>query len=348
MSILEVPDDLWRVIASLSQDDLGGVLRLRLVNKRLNHAMKHPSVVSYLEFTFSHNRESALVRVNGRYRPMPPDELGPLMAGVRRASINTINTWHSLAHQLYNLRHLELYHSALSRLPKSLDTLSLWWCRGRPDADFRCRNLNVASSPFFDFNSLSRMTWLESLKLQRAKFSSLNFVKPLTGLRKLLVSRCHSLVDVKDVGSLINLQALTIDDCPLLVDIDSLSYLTNLTELNLLECDQITPQDVQRIVDRLPKLKRMSILHRTIQQLTLAKVPNLTCLRLSNCIELTDLCELPVGIIELDLHYCSKLTDFSELARLVNLREWDLRGTNCHYLELRTMNEKLGTAACRQ
>jgi Leucine-rich repeat (LRR) protein len=334
MSISAVPDDLWRAIAALSQDDLGGVLRMRLVNKQLNHAMKHPSVVSYLYFAFSHNQESPLVRVNGCFRPMPPEGLGPLMAGVRRALINSTYTWQSLAHKLSNLRHLELYHSALSGLANSLETLSLWSCRGRPDADFRRRNLNVASCPFFDFNSLSRMTWLESLDLQRAKFSSLNFVKPLAALRRLLVSRCHSLVDVNDLRSLTNLQALTIKDCPMLVDIDSLSYLTNLTELNLLQCHQIKPQDVQLIVDRLPKLKRMSILHHTIQQLTLAKVPNLTFLHMSNCIELTDLCELPVGIVELDLHNCSKLTDFSELARLVNLREWDLSGTNCHYLEL--------------
>ena len=86
---MPLPDDLWRVIATFSEDELQGILRLRLVNKQFAKFMKHPSVVWRLHLNFSYHRGSISVMVSdGCYRSMAHDGLGPLTAGVRNATIH--------------------------------------------------------------------------------------------------------------------------------------------------------------------------------------------------------------------------------------------------------------------
>jgi hypothetical protein len=331
---MRLPDDLWRVIATLSEDDLVGVLRLRLVNKQFARLMKHPSVISHLHFNFAFHREVPLVMVSDVcfHRAMPPDWLGPLTVGVRRASIHNVDPDQSFK-ILNNLRHLTVYHSTLGDLPGFLETLSLYGCHVNPDVNLRhCKTLEINYCASFDFNRVSDIVWLESLKLKEDPICNLSFAKPLSSLRELHVSQCRPLVDVSAIMGLLSLQALWFEYCPLLVDIDALFQLSNLTQLSLLECHAIKPQDVQRAVDRLPMLSQLAILHHELKELALGNLPHLICLCLYDCIKLTDLHELPIGIIELNLEHCYTLTDFSELARLVHLQDANLWGTCIRFL----------------
>ena len=258
---------------------------------------------------------------------------------------DSLQSWTNI---LTNLQHLKLYHTVLTELPFHLDTLSLHWCHVHPHVEFHCKILHVNYCTLFDVNRLSQMTWLENVKLNGITIYNLEFAKHLEGLRGLFVSRCRSLADVSDLQSLIGLQSLTLEYCPQLVSIESVSHLTNLTELDLLECHRIKTQHVQLVVDRLPKLKHLSILHHTLQKLTLSKVPDLTYLCLYDCVELTDLCELPAAIIELNLENCSELTDFSDLARLVHLQELNLWGTKISALPNLASLRMLNVAKCCQ
>jgi Leucine-rich repeat (LRR) protein len=277
---------------------------------------------------------------------MPADALGALTAGVRNATIHNGDSLQSWTNILTNLQHLKLYHTVLTELPFHLDTLSLHWCHVHPHVEFHCKILHVNSCTLFDVNRLSHMTWLENLKLNGITIYSLEFAKHLEGLHGLLVSRCRSLADVSDLQRLIGLQTLTLEYCPQLINIESVSHLTNLTELDLLECHQIKTQHVQLVVNRLPKLKHLSILHHTLTKLTLSKMPHLTYLCLYDCVELTDLRELPATIIELNLENCSELTDFSELARLVHLRDLNLWGTKISALPNLASLRMLNVAKC--
>lgn len=329
---MQLPDDLWRVIATFSEDELLGMVRLRLVNKQFARLMRHPSVVSHLHFNFTFLRKVPLVVVDETHS-VPHDCLGSLTAGVRSASVHNANSVQSFA-WLNNLKRLHLYHSSLDRLPFSLETLSLNWCHINHDVKFPdalCKKFHINYCSSFDMNRVSHMTWLESLKLKDAgTISSLHFAQPLTSLHELCVSQCHSLVDVSTLTCLAGLKKLTLEDCPQLMDIESLVSLTNLTELKLLECHRV--KDVQRIVDRLPKLQRLSILHHRLEKLTIAQLLNLTFLCLYDCIRLVDLRELPLGIIDLNLEHCYRLADFSELARLVHLQDLNAESTSISFL----------------
>jgi hypothetical protein len=339
---MQLPDDLWRVIATFSEDELLGMVRLRLVTKQFARLMRHPSVVSHLHFNFTFLRKVPLVVVDETHS-VPHDCLGSLTAGVRSASVHNANSVQSFA-WLNNLKRLHLYHSSLDRLPFSLETLSLNWCHINHDVKFPdalCKKFHINYCSSFDMNRVSHMTWLQSLKLKDAgTISSLHFAQPLTSLHELCVSQCRSLVDVSAFLSLRGLKKLTLEDCPQLMDIESLASLTNLDELKLLECHEA--KDVQRIVDRLPKLQRLSILHHRLEMLTLAQLPNLTFLCLYDCIRLVDLRELPLGIIDLNLENCYRLADFSELAKLVHLQELNMWHTMISALpnlpSLRTLN----------
>ena len=332
---MKLPDDLWRVIVTFSEEDLLGLLRLRLVNKQFNHAMKHPSVVSDMHFNFTFHRKVASCIVSDvRSRTMPHDWLGPLTVGVRRASIHNAEPFQSLA-MLSNLQHLTLFHSCIGSLPMELETISLNWCYTNHGAEFQralCKTLEINYGAYFDFDLVSHMVWLENLKLKDAPISNLNFAQTLESLRSLCVSECRQLENVSAVKSLLSLQTLQLQYCPQLVDIDSLVQLTSLTELSLLECHNIKSQDVQSVVNRLPKLTHLWILHHGLKELTLANLPNLTHLCLYDCIELIDLREWPIGLLELNLENCYRLADFSELTRLFHLRDLNLESTSISVL----------------
>ena len=276
---MRLPDDLWQVIATFSENALSGILRLRLVNKQFDRLMRHPSVLSHLQFEFKCNFKNPLVMVDGISYRMIQDSFFPLTGGVRRASVHDADSVQRFA-WLNNLKHLNLYYSSFDCLPFSLETLSLNWCHVNQDVKFPdalCKKLYISYCSPFDINRVSNMTWLESLTLKAdGTISSLDFAQRLTSLHELCVSQCRSLVDVSALTCLHGLKKLTLEDCPQLMDIESFTHLTNLTELKLLECHQA--KDVQRIVEQLPKLKRLSILHHGLEKLTLAQLPNLTYL----------------------------------------------------------------------
>ena len=66
-------DDLWRLIATFSEDELVGILKLQRVNRQFRVLMRHPSVVSHLKLRFNcFTKEKGQVEVAcGRMRFMP-------------------------------------------------------------------------------------------------------------------------------------------------------------------------------------------------------------------------------------------------------------------------------------
>jgi hypothetical protein len=119
-----------------------------------------------------------------------------------------------------------------------------------------------------------------------------------------------------------------------------------LTELKLLECHRANAHDVQLVVDRLPKLTHLSILHHRLAELTLSNLPLLTYLCLYDCVKLVRLRELPRGLLELNLANCSALTGFSELSRLVRVQNLNLWGTMVRALPNLAALQALNVSNC--
>jgi len=325
-----VPDDLLRVVASFSEQDLLGILRLRLVNRQFSRAMRQPSAVSHLFFTFIfHHPRTPLVQVKGdRCCPMPADGLGSLATGVRHASIHDaafgsdpwVQTW---LKTWCNLRTLRLHHSLVHELQLSsrLETLSLnlCWVLG-PLPHTACQTLKVSFCDSFDTGCVASMAGLKGLKLEQTGVQSIEFVSTLASLHSLSLSECSQLTDISGLASLHGLAKLKLEYCPLLSDIDSIASLVNLKVLKLLECHHCANSNLQHVLNQLSKLSELSIRHHRITSLNLSKLRNLTCLRLYDCVDLAELRGLPTGLIELNLECCFRLRDFAELDGLTELR----------------------------
>lgn len=329
-----VPDDLLRVVAIFSESDLLGMLRLRLVNRQFNRAMRHPSVVSHVLFTFIfHHPYTPSVQVKGdRYCLMPENGLGSLTTGVRHATIHDVTFGSDACVQRWfktwcNLRTLKLYHSIVRELdlPSKLETLSLNWCwLLNPLPHAACEILKASFCDTFDYGCIAGMTGLKGLKLEQISVRDLDFVTPLAALHSLSLSECAQLTDISALAGLHGLEKLKLEYCPLLADIGSISSLTRLTVLKLLECHHIANADLQRVLDQLSSVNELSIRHHRITVLNLSKLPSLTCVRLYDCVDLADLRGLPAGLLELNLECCFRLRDFEVLMGLMDLRYLNL------------------------
>lgn len=335
-----LPDDLLRVVVSFSADSLRSLWRLRLVNTQFGRALRHPCTVSRLPLTLMyHLPQTPFVMVDDEcYRRVPDHVLSWLATGAHYVSIydatpgccveTRLKTW-------CNLRSLTLFHSIVNELELSstVEMLSLdWCCVPQQPRTTSCRILKVSFCDTFDHGCIARMTELEGLKLERMGTEAIGFVEPLTMLHSMSMSDCEQLRDVSGLAGLYSLRKLKLEYCPRLSDIASVMRLTQLEVLKLLECHSIPNQDLQRAIDQLPNLNQLWIRHHTISSLHLSKLPNLTCVRLFDCLELVDLRGLPPSLLELNLDCCVGLRDFSELPALVDLR--DLNVSDCQLSEL--------------
>ena len=341
-------DDLWRLIATFSEDKLVGILKLQRVNRQFRVLMRHPSVVSHLKLRFNCLTEKGQVEVAcGRMRFMPI-EFNYFDVGVRAASVgnvkkNSLKRWP-------HLRNLTLYNSIVPELDHSLDSFSLEWCKVKDPNNLkhlRCKTLEIhdmlpwKNRAVFKCGWISEITGLESLTLKQVYIENLDFMLPLKSLQTLRLSECVKLRDIRGVFALKNLHSLTLAASAKLTEIKAIAGLSGLNELNLLECHDIPQYDVQEVLCKLPKLQRLAILHHKIETLDFARM-NLTCLYLYDCMRLVTVCNLPPGLLFLNLEHCFRLENFSELSKLANLTQLNVSHTQIrtlpHLPSLRILN----------
>ena len=146
-----------------------------------------------------------------------------------------------------------------------------------------------------DFSSLSRLSYLETLVIQDAKFDNLQMLAPLTQLKKVVIRGCSlSANDVSIIGSLPNLEDLTLSDCSL----SSIAGLANAPRITTLDLssnairdlsplsfmDTLTSLDISRNavtnLSALSALQKLSALDVSYNSLT-SIAPLATCSSLS-------------------------------------------------------------------
>jgi hypothetical protein len=329
-------DDLWRLIATFSEDELVGILKLQRVNRQFRVLMRHPSVVSHLKLRFNCFLEKDQVEVAcGRMRLMPI-EFNYLDVGVRAASVGHVKR--DSLKRWPHLRNLTLYNSIVPELDHSLDNFSLEWCKVKdPDnlKRMRCKKLEIHDKWWkyktFNCGWISEITGLESLTLKKVYIENLDFIVKVRSLQTLRLSECAELRDVQGLFALKNLHSLTLEASAKLTEIKAIAGLSGLNELNLLECHNIPHFDVQEVLCKLFKLQRLAILHHKIEKLDFAQL-KLTHLRLYDCIRLVSVCNLPPGLLFLNLEHCFRLEDFSELTKLIHLTQLNVSHTQIQTL----------------
>jgi len=204
------------------------------------------------------------------------------------------------------------------------------------------------SAPF-----LKKMTNLTSLSLSRCRsINKFSFLRKLNKLTCFDISECTQIVNAAFLGALTNLKSLNVSGCINIVSFNPLGKLINLIDLDISE------NQIQSAVflNTLINIKSLNIAGCDKIQFFnfLENLTNLRSLDLSGCIKFKDAISLSKlkNLTSLNFTGCKQITNAGFLGFFTNLKSLNLSGCvknkNFSFLSILTTLESLDLSGCSQ
>lgn len=192
----------------------------------------------------------------------------------------------------------------------------------RLEVDFRVDDADLRG-----LSTMAGVPQFTELSLDGCAVTDLTSLRELTQLKRLELTSCELLTELKPLAKLKGLEELDLSFCGSLEDLAALSELTSLAVLHLVRCTEVT--DLGPLT-RLTNLRSLSLARCDgITDLTpLRSLVSLTLLEINYCTHPTDLAQL-VGVNGLEVLSIRENTGVSDLAPLVclpNLKKLFLEG----------------------